>query len=99
MGHDTPCTPYEVEPLPVVVMAHLLLMRILSAVAGLPTILWALPKPKPVRMWMRCRNPDKRKDALDEVAKKMGKTGIGKSKFRISSVWQKEKHLQMNVSA
>ena len=45
VGHDTPYTPYEVEPLPVLVMAHLLLMRILSAVAGLPTILWALLKP------------------------------------------------------
>jgi hypothetical protein len=50
-------------------------------------------------MWMRCRNLDKRKDALDEVAKKMWKAGIRKSKFRISSDTQKEKHPQMNVSA
>ena len=29
---------------------------------------------RPVRMWMRCRNPDKRKDALDEVAMKIWKS-------------------------
>ena len=48
---------------------------------------------------MRCRNPDKRKDALVKEVKKMWNAEIEKSKFRISSVWQKEKHSQMNVSA
>ena len=42
---------------------------------------------------------DKRKDALVEEVKKMRETGIRKSKFRISSDLQIEKHLQMNVSA
>lgn len=50
-------------------------------------------------MWMRCRNLDKRKDAPVEEVNKVWKAGIGKSKFRISSDPQKEKHLQMNVSA
>lgn len=40
---------------------------------------------RPVRMWMRCRNLDKRKDALVEEVNKMWNAGIGKSKFRISS--------------
>ena len=54
---------------------------------------------RPVQMWMRCRILDQRKDAPVEQVKKMWKAGIEKSKFRISSVRQKEKHLQMNVSA
>ena len=54
---------------------------------------------RPVQMWMRCRNPGKRKDALVEEVKKMREAGIRKSKSRISSDTQKEKHPQMNVSA